>query len=594
MQAIIILVFVLVVAILYLVVKRYKKENSNTVEIPKKIEKVMKKSEDNPNGIIKMASKIADTKPKDDKPTNKNQLVEAFEDIKDIRYGKIGASNHNGGDTINKWIKVASFTISGAWDARGFTLEVYPRIRYHTSGRQTLVCLVRNNTTDIEAPYISLTTHNESEPGTRLIKDVRVVRTSGSGITGNTMEVWIQFGQNWADTAYVMYYLYNFSTKDFIATVPQAQQNAVPGGQAWGINDRYEPNGTFTKEITLAIDPADKAIHGIAMSKTDEANRTHMWKQWHMDNGYGRNDLQLWEYAGDKNGGTCGGNTADGALCQPRFTVKGHTGRVGINTTNPQGTLEVAGDIRIGRWSLRDEGGVLVFRDMVASAAGRDRRHALYPEQYVDNTQDRQNIQTGEQYLGLNCAGGPTTASAKISFAVPYRDAPPRVVCALGLVDWCNNGRNLRINSWAQDITKDGFTLVVQTWADTSLYSATVRWTAFYSAYVSGAETWDSINAPNTAANTWDEMNQVCESKGKRLCSSKELCPSNQPISNMNTFGGADNWMAVNDKQNEWLTYNTAEGRLCKTHTQVAGGVPGWGTTKNAGGWFRAAKCCAK
>jgi hypothetical protein len=481
MQIIIILIFVLIVSILYLVVKRYKKENPNKVEIPKKIEKVMTKSEDNPKGIITLASKIADTKPKENDPNNKKQLVEAFEDIKDIRYGKIGASNHNGGDTINKWIKVSSFTISGAWDARGFTLEVYPRIRYHTSGRQTLVCLVRNNTADVEPPYVSLTTHNESEPNTRLIKDVRVIRTSGSGITNNTIEVWIQFGQSWADTAYVMYYLYNFGTKDFIATVPQAQQNAVPGGQAWGINDRYEPNGTFTKDIGMVIDAADKGIHGISMSKTDEVGRSHMWKQWHMNNDYGRNDLQLWEYAGDKNGGTCGGNVLDGALCQARLTVKGHTGRVGINTTTPQGTLEVAGDIRIGRWSLRDENGVLVFRDMVANAAGRDRRHALYPEQYVDNTEDRQNVQTGEVYLRLNCGGGPTTATAKVSFAKPYAVAP-RIVCALGQVDWCNYGNNLRVNSYPQDITKDGFTVVLHTWADTSMWSAVVRWTAFYSA----------------------------------------------------------------------------------------------------------------
>lgn len=480
MKPIIILIFILVVAVFYLMVKRYKKEQ--TVVIPKKIEKVLKKSNDTPKGIVKLASKICETKPaKLAEKNNKKELIEAFEDIKDIRYGKIGASNHNGGDTVNKWIKVAGFTVSGAWDARGFTLEVYPRIRYHTSGRQTLVCLVRNAQADIELPYVSLTTHNESEPNTRLIKDVRVIRTSGSGITNNTIEVWIQFAQSWADTAYVMYYLYNFQTKDFIATVPQAQQNAVPGGQAWGINDRYEPNGTFTKEITLATDPADKGIHGIAMSKTDEAGRSHTWKQWHMDNGYGRNDLQLWEYAADKNGGTCGGDTADGALCQPRFTVKGHTGRVGINTTNPQGTLEVAGDIRIGRWSLRDENGVLVFRDMVALAAGRDRRHALYPEQYVDNTEDRQNVQTGEIALGLNCQGGPTTATGRVNFAKPYA-APPRVVCALGLVDWCNNGRNLRVNCWAQDIDKNGCTIVVQTWADTSLWSATVRWTAFYSA----------------------------------------------------------------------------------------------------------------
>jgi hypothetical protein len=593
MQVIIILIFVLIVAILYLVVKRYKKENPNTVEIPKKIEKVMTKSEDNPKGIITLASKIADSKPKNDEPNNKKQLVEAFEDIKDIRYGKIGASNHNGGDTINNWIKVASFTISGAWDARGFTLEVYPRIRYHTSGRQTLVCLVRNNTADVELPYVSLTTHNESEPNTRLIKDVRIVRTAGSGITNNNIEVWIQFGQSWADTAYVMYYLYNFKTNDFIATVPQAQQNAIPSGQNWGINDRYEPNGIFTKDIGMAIDAADKGIHGISMSKTDEEGRSHIWKQWHMDKGYGRNDLQLWEYAGDASGATCGGSAADGALCQARLTVKGHTGRVGINTVNPQGTLEVAGDIRIGRWSLRDENGVLVFRDMVASAAGRDRRHALYPEQYVDNTEDRQNVQTGEEYLRLNCGGGPTIATAKVAFAKPY-NTPPRVVCALGQVDWCNNGRNLRVNSWAANITTDGFIIYLETWGDTSMWSAVVRWTAFYSSAASINDTWDSINNPNTSSNTWDEMNKICTDKGKRLCNSNELCPSNQPITNMNVFGGSDNWMAVGDKQNEWLTYATFDNRLCKTHTQVAGGVPGWGNTKNGGGWYRAAKCCPK
>lgn len=481
MKPIIILIFILVVAVFYVVVKRFKKEQNVAPEIPKKIEKIMTKSEDTPKGIIKLAEKIASEKPKNGETDNKKQLVEAFEDIKDIRYGKIGASNHNGGDTVNKWIKIVSFTLSGSWDARGFTLEVYPRIRYAGSSRQTLVCLVRNAAGDIETPYVSLTTHNELDANTRLIKDVQVIRVSGSGVTDNKVEVWIQFAQSWADTAYVMYFLYNFKPKDFIATVPQSQTTSLPGGQVWGINERYEPNGVFTKEITLATDPSDKAIHGIAMSKTDEQGRIHMWKQWHMDNGYGRNDLQLWEYAGDSKNATCGGDTSQGALCNPRFTVKGHTGRVGINTTNPQGTLEVAGDIRIGRWSLRDENGVLVFRDMVASAAGRDRRHALYPEQYVDNTEDRQNVQTGEINLGLNCQGGPTTATGKVTFAKPYAVAP-RVVCALGLVDWCNNGRNLRVNCWAQDITTTGFTAVVQTWADTSLWGATVRWTAFYSA----------------------------------------------------------------------------------------------------------------
>ncbi|NDB61928.1 hypothetical protein EB001_26340, partial [bacterium] len=174
-----------------------------------------------------------------------------FEDIKDIRYGKIGGLNSNC-NTANKWIKVSSFTISGAWDPRGFTLEVYPRIRYNSSSRQTLVCLVRNGAgnvaaPDIEAPYVSLNTHNEGEPNSRLIKDVRVIRTSGSGISDNTIEVWIQFMEPCADSSYVMYYLYNFKTNDFIATTPQAQVDNPPSGQAWGISERIEPqNGKTT------------------------------------------------------------------------------------------------------------------------------------------------------------------------------------------------------------------------------------------------------------------------------------------------------------------------------------------------------------
>jgi len=72
------------------------------------------------------------------------------------------------------------------------------------------------------------------------------------------------------------------------------------------------------------------------------------------------------------------------------------------------------------------------------------------------------------------------------------------------------------------------------------------------------------------------------------------MCPSGQPLSNFDTFGGADNWMAVGDRDNEWVTYNRAGGRLCKTHTQVAGTTPGWGSSNGGGGWYRGVKCCPK
>ena len=251
MNPTVILIFILLVSILYVVVKRYKQEERERLEkskkivtnlmkiIPKKMKKIMKKADETfPSGAVQLAATIA--------CGDNTKLIEAFEDIKDIRYGKLGASNSVDGATTNKWIKISSFTVSGAWDPRGFTLEVYPRIRTISSSRQTLVCLVRNADKDIEAPYVSLTTHNEAEPNSRFIKDVRVVRTGGSGITSNTVEVWIQMSHPWANTGYVMYYLYNFNTKDFIATVPQAQVDNPPAGQAWGISENIEPqNGKY-------------------------------------------------------------------------------------------------------------------------------------------------------------------------------------------------------------------------------------------------------------------------------------------------------------------------------------------------------------
>jgi hypothetical protein len=61
--------------------------------------------------------------------------------------------------------------------------------------------------------------------------------------------------------------------------------------------------------------------------------------------------------------------------------VKSDNGFVGINTDTPKDQLDVAGRIRIGRWSIGDEGGALVFRDALA---GSDKRYAFFPNQFVD------------------------------------------------------------------------------------------------------------------------------------------------------------------------------------------------------------------
>ena len=89
----------------------------------------------------------------------------------------------------------------------------------------------------------------------------------------------------------------------------------------------------------------------------------------------------------------------------------------------------------------------------------------------------------------------------------------------------------------------------------------------------------------------YNDAKNVC-TNNTELCSSQDLCPNNQPIDKLkDTFGSNDNWIAVSDSDNEWLTYVKSD-RLCKTHTQVAGGKPGWGTDNETGNWIRAAKCC--
>ena len=100
----------------------------------------------------------------------------------------------------------------------------------------------------------------------------------------------------------------------------------------------------------------------------------------------------------------------------------------------------------------------------------------------------------------------------------------------------------------------------------------------------------------NQPTKNYADMKSVCESKGMRLCQSSELCDSSrrkvtQPELTA-SFPG-DNWIAVGDQENEWLTLNRAEGRYCKTHTEVAGGTPGWSGSREPSGWERLAKCCS-
>lgn len=66
--------------------------------------------------------------------------------------------------------------------------------------------------------------------------------------------------------------------------------------------------------------------------------------------------------------------------------------------------------------------------------------------------------------------------SRQISFARPYA-TPPKVVVWLNSLDM-SNGHNWRVKVYVTDVTTTGFTIHVDTWADTILYSAGATWVA--------------------------------------------------------------------------------------------------------------------
>lgn len=99
------------------------------------------------------------------------------------------------GHTTNKWIKLAELTLNGNYYPAGITVDFFPRNSNHGDSRQQLNVQFRNNGTFIENSHdISLITFHGQQ---KTLKDVKVVHTSGTGVTNNKLAVWVQIGVSW-------------------------------------------------------------------------------------------------------------------------------------------------------------------------------------------------------------------------------------------------------------------------------------------------------------------------------------------------------------------------------------------------------------
>lgn len=75
------------------------------------------------------------------------------------------------------------------------------------------------------------------------------------------------------------------------------------------------------------------------------------------------------------------------------------------------------------------------------------------------------------------CSEPQLKTSRRIAFARPY-DAPPSVVVWLDSVD-TGSSANCRVAVCASDVSRDGFTIHLDTWGDTKLWSAGASWLAY-------------------------------------------------------------------------------------------------------------------
>lgn len=347
---------------------------------------ILKNVNDTPEGIVKMVQLMK-------KPNQK--MIEGFRDINDIRYGTIGTTTEN---PANKWIKVATVKLNGANVAKGMTMELYPST-INANSKQTIIALLNNSTNNLEEPYVAMIKSNGTMP---FIKDVKLVKTSGTGINNNIVEIWIQLNSNNSTEISVMYYLYKYDVEDIVAITPQPAQDALPNGQSFSVSEIFEPN-IFKNQLIVKSEGNGDMIH--LESKSN--NYYHRWSQFHVPMSVTNkgNDYWFMETASDSTGKMCNeaGVGADVICPKPRFVVQSKTGNVGIGTEIPTARLHINdGGLRIGNWLIQEEGDNLKFTNTLKS---QGKSIALYSGQNVTIQESPQVSVSGKPVFVLGDFG---------------------------------------------------------------------------------------------------------------------------------------------------------------------------------------------
>lgn len=168
----------------------------------------------------------------------------------------------------------------------------------------------------------------------------------------------------------------------------------------WSTGKDVHIGGNRGASLTVAgnadLQAPDTSFYGLKLSRTDEDHRAHQWALWHMNQQYGKNALQIWEYKADSSGKSCDGNPRDGAMCSARLTIA-EGGNVGIGTVTPRARLEIADGAIMPAAGNSEKAGILFPSDPGGGSGDKAwiRYYARAPRPGTSDTAERTALEIG-------------------------------------------------------------------------------------------------------------------------------------------------------------------------------------------------------
>ncbi len=125
-------------------------------------------------------------------------------------------------------------------------------------------------------------------------------------------------------------------------------------------------------------------------------------------------------------------------------------------------------------------------------------------------------------------------------------------------------------------------------WKSTLVQTVGSRPTAQFRQGTGGLNIWGTFLVPDPTClppsyvslenASWQTASDTCSYHGMELCKQEQICQGDTPVPG--TPEG-DYWLPTSDSDNSWVSIGTAyPDRTCKTHEQVTGSKPAWGTDR--------------